>query len=124
MTDFLNGKVAVVTDVGSGNGWAIARRFAEHGVDIVIDDLQREPLEAVGRQTNSSRRRLTQTHDTTSAMAPTRLYSTISWRPTTTTVASMVNNTAILRETTFLEVDKEEFDIVLDVNLNGVFFGI
>ena len=47
----LEGKVAIVTGAGSGNGRAIALRFAEEGADIACADINaataRETAEAV-----------------------------------------------------------------------------
>jgi NAD(P)-dependent dehydrogenase (short-subunit alcohol dehydrogenase family) len=42
-----NGKVAVITGAASGIGEAIARRFDEAGFDLVLADIEAEPLERV-----------------------------------------------------------------------------
>ena len=45
MNEF-TGKVAVVTGAASGIGLALARRFAEEGMKVVLADIEAEPLEA------------------------------------------------------------------------------
>ena len=45
MNEF-SGKVAVVTGAASGIGLALARRFAEEGMKVVLADIEAEPLEA------------------------------------------------------------------------------
>src|SRR6185503_19037363 len=45
MNEF-TGKVAVVTGAASGIGLALARRFAEEGMKVVLADIEVEPLEA------------------------------------------------------------------------------
>ena len=45
MNEF-DGKVAVVTGAASGIGLALARRFAEEGMKVVLADIEAEPLEA------------------------------------------------------------------------------
>ena len=45
MNEF-TGKVAVVTGAASGIGLAFARRFAEEGMNVVLADIEAEPLEA------------------------------------------------------------------------------
>lgn len=49
MTEF-KGKVAVVTGCASGIGLALARRFAQEGMHVVLADIETEPLEAAARE--------------------------------------------------------------------------
>jgi NAD(P)-dependent dehydrogenase (short-subunit alcohol dehydrogenase family) len=58
MDDF-TGKVAVVTGAASGIGLALARRFASEGMQVVLADVEREPLdsaaEAIARDIGADR---------------------------------------------------------------------
>src|SRR3954468_4127963 len=49
----LNGKVAVVTGGASGLGRAMAQRFAEQGMKIVLADIEEERLAETARQFNA-----------------------------------------------------------------------
>ena len=52
MSTLLEDDVAVVTGGSSGNGRAIARRFAAEGADLVVADIQESPREGETRRTN------------------------------------------------------------------------
>ena len=43
----LQGKVAIVTGAGSGFGAAIARRFADEGASVVVNDIDPASAEQV-----------------------------------------------------------------------------
>jgi NAD(P)-dependent dehydrogenase (short-subunit alcohol dehydrogenase family) len=116
---------AVVTGGASGNGRAIALAFAEHGADVVVADVQREPRtggvptdERIQSETDVRARfvecDVSDRDDCQAAVAAADTFGGID---------VMVNNAGIIRETPFLEVTEEGFEEVLDVNLKGVFFG-
>ena len=125
MSKLLSGKTAVITGAASGNGREIARKFAEHGANVVIGDLRRKPREG-GTPTD----KLIETETASNALYqecdvsdPSDLEDLVASAEEYGGVDVMVNNAGILRETSFLDVDEDEFDTVIDVNLKGVFFG-
>jgi len=50
----LEGKLALVTGGGAGLGAAIARRFAQEGAQVIVNDVRREPAEAVAKEVGGS----------------------------------------------------------------------
>lgn len=48
-----DGKVVLVTGSGTGIGQAIAKKFAEHGANVILMGRRREPLEATAKELES-----------------------------------------------------------------------
>ena len=125
MSELLSDKTAVITGAMSGNGRAIARRFAEHGADIVVADIREQPREAsvpthelIESETDA---RATYVHcdvtdrdDLETAMDAADEFGGVD---------VMVNNAGIFRAEEFLSVSEAEFDQLMDINVKGVFFG-
>lgn len=121
----LEGAVAVVTGGSSGNGRSIAVAFAEQGAAaVIVADTRREPREG-GRPTDELvaeagargvfvRADVSRPGDVRAAVDAAEEFGGVT---------VMVNNAGILPVTPFLDVTEEEFDLGMDVNVKGVFFG-
>ncbi|APW97040.1 3-ketoacyl-ACP reductase [Halobiforma lacisalsi AJ5] len=125
MSPMLTDDVAVVTGGSSGNGRAIARRFAAEGADVVIADLQEEPREG-GTPTHELIPEETDAEATfvecdVSNVAD--LEAAVEAAEEFGGVTVMVNNAGIFHGEEFLEVDEEAFDRMMDINVKGVYFG-
>lgn len=125
MDPLLRNRTAVVTGGSSGIGRAIARRFAEHGADIVVADIRSEPREG-GEPTHE----LIETETAATARSvecdvrdPASLDDAVGAAETLGGVDIMVNNAGVYRQQPFLSVDEEEFDRTVSVNQKGVYFG-
>ncbi|MDP4948000.1 MAG: SDR family NAD(P)-dependent oxidoreductase, partial [Cyanobium sp. MAG_102] len=122
LSNFLKGKVAIVTGGNSGIGKAIVENLAELGAKVVIDyrshpeateELEREiggfGGSSFGVQADVSKlddlQRLVQ--------AAVEKYGRLD---------VMVNNAGVETRTSILNTTPDDFDKVLDVNLRGVFF--
>ena len=111
----LSGKVAIITGGGSGIGRAIAITLANNGVHVVIADLNGEKAESVAKDINGLGLQVDVTKENeveNMVTAALEQYGTID---------ILVNNAGILRPTRIDNITKEEWDLVLDVNLNGTF---
>ncbi len=116
----LEGKVAIVTGAAQGIGRAIAETLARHGADIAVADLDsgrsRETAEAVEKL---GRRALTvkvnvADWDDVKGMVDQVLKECHR-------VDILVNNAGITRDGLLLRMKEEDWNLVLQVNLNGTF---
>jgi len=108
----LKDKVAIVTGAGSGFGAGIARRFAEEGARVVVNDVdprgERTAREIGGRFVQG---------DVTNSADWARLV-----REAGPELAIVVNNAGWThRNKPYLEVSEEEFDRVYAVNVKSVY---
>lgn len=117
----LAGKVAIVTGAGSGFGEAIARRYAEEGAKVVVNDINGEAAKRVagsivqeGGQATPNKADVTVSAEV-KAMVQSALdaYGALD---------IVVNNAGYThRNQPMLEVDEETFDRVYAVNVKGIY---
>ncbi|MFB6120463.1 MAG: SDR family NAD(P)-dependent oxidoreductase [Halobacteriaceae archaeon] len=118
------GETAIVTGGSSGIGRAVARRFGEAGATVVVADVREAPKgegdptheviaddggEAVFVESDVSDR-----EDVETAVEAAREFGGVD---------VMVNNAGIHRGGLFLDSVEEDFEMLFDVNVKGVFHG-
>jgi NAD(P)-dependent dehydrogenase (short-subunit alcohol dehydrogenase family) len=117
----LAGKVALVTGGGSGIGRGICIRFAEEGADVAAADLNLQGAEETADEVrHMGRRALAVEADVTSRADCERIV-----RETVESMGKLdvfVANAGIGRAAAFLDVTEDDWNAVIDTNLNGVFF--
>ena len=125
-SELLAGKTAVVTGGASGSGRGIALQLPPHGADIVVADLQEEQrtpgtaptLEAVEDRTDSCSTfvecNVTDYDDVVGAVDAAEEFGDVD---------VMVNNAGIVHPVEFFDTTDEDFDALIDVNLEGAYFG-
>lgn len=120
MAGKLEGKVAVITGASRGMGLATAQLFVQEGARVVMTDVLAGEGEAAARAIGSSA--LFITHDVTDEA---------QWRAVGAAaeekfggVDILINNAGILLFKDVLDVTREEFQRVLDINVIGVFLGV
>jgi NAD(P)-dependent dehydrogenase (short-subunit alcohol dehydrogenase family) len=121
----LTGDAAVVTGAASGNGRAIARRFAEAGADVVVADVIEEPREG-GRPTAdliSAETDRSATFVECDVADRDDLATAVDAAEAFGGVDVMVNNAGVFGPEAFLETTEDEYDQLMDINAKGVFFG-
>jgi 3-oxoacyl-[acyl-carrier protein] reductase len=117
----LSHKVAIVTGSGRGIGQAIARKLAEVGADVVVNDIgEAEPLESVAAEIRAmNRQSLAVIADVSSPADVARLVET-----TTSTygrVDILVNNAGVTRDQLVMRMSDEDWDTVLNIDLKCAF---
>lgn len=117
----LTGKAAIVTGGAMGIGEAIALRLAEAGASVMIADINLEAASQVVEQINSGGGQAQAIYADARRVSDARKVT----RATVKAFGSLdilVNNAAIYPSSSALEMSKEMWDRVLNLNLRGVLF--
>jgi 3-oxoacyl-[acyl-carrier protein] reductase len=116
----LQGKTAIVTGAAQGIGRAIAENLAQAGADIAVADLDPErsletvgAIEKLGRKALNLKVNVADTNDT-KAMVEQVIKA---WGK----IDILVNNAGITRDGLLLRMKEEDWNLVLQINLNGTF---
>jgi 2-deoxy-D-gluconate 3-dehydrogenase len=116
----LDGKVAIVTGGNTGLGQAYAVALAKAGADLVIPthgrdwDETRKLIENEGRQVVFVQGDLTNKEDRKNIVKLTiQVYGKID---------ILVNNAGTIRRAPLLEYEEEDWNAVMDINLNTLYF--
>lgn len=117
----LKDKVAIITGAGRGIGRATAMRFAEEGAKVVIADMDGDVIDEVVAEINNI---------TADAAMPFKVNVTnrVSVQAMVDDTLEqfgridvLVNNAGIVRDAQLLKMTEDNFDLVLEINLKGVF---
>ena len=116
----LKDKVALITGAANGIGLATARQFADEGAIVVLADVQPEALERAQAELAARGARV-EAHrmdvaDRTQVDAVVQRVLQRHGR-----VDVLVNNAGITRDARLQKMTEVQFDLVIDVNLKGVF---
>jgi NAD(P)-dependent dehydrogenase (short-subunit alcohol dehydrogenase family) len=117
----LTGKVAVVTGAGRGLGYHFSLALAKYGADVVVCSRTGSELEKVAADVEQlGRRALIQRLDLThiKSIQPVIDHTVETFGR----IDVLVNNAGINRPQWALEVTEENWDLVMDTNLKGLFF--
>ena len=117
----LTGRVALVTGGGSGLGRQFALTLAEAGADVVVTGRRREPLEDTAAM-------ITDNYGRRAAIVEMDVTDTASVDAGVAAAADalgaphiVINNAGISREAFALQMSDEDYDAVIETNLNGVY---
>lgn len=117
----LSGKVALITGAARGIGKAVAIKFAEHGADVALTDLQlNEDTEKLEKELNAM-----------GIKAKIYASNAGNFENSQLTVDQiveefgridiLVNNAGITRDQLLMRMTEEQWDLVINVNLKSVF---
>lgn len=125
MVELLTDRTAVVTGGSSGIGRGIALALAEHGADVVVADLDRDPrgggipsVDLVAEETDASAAFVE-----CDVSEPADIERAVDAAEEVGGLDIMINNAGVLHRKSFFDVTEEDFDDLLNVNLRGTFFG-
>ncbi|WP_254273555.1 SDR family NAD(P)-dependent oxidoreductase [Haloarcula marina] len=125
MSDRFEGRSVLVTGAASGNGRAIARKFAEEGAAVTVSDIREEPrmggdpthvvIEEMGGDVQFVKCDVSKPDDLHAAVdAHVAEFGALD---------VMVNNAGIDRQMPILEAGPDDYELLMDINLRGVYFG-
>ncbi len=119
----LDGKNAIVTGSARGIGKAIAVKLAENGANVVIVDVNIEvaketskEIEAMGVKSMAMKVNVVNYNEVEEMIQKTKE----SWG----SVDILINNAGITKDNLLLRMTPEDFDLVISINLKGVFNGL
>lgn len=116
----LKDKVAIVTGAARGLGKGIAKKLAEEGAKVVIADMAgAEEAAAEINQEGGTASAFQVNVSKQSEMQALVQYAVDTYG----TLDIMVNNAGINRDGMLHKMSKENWDLVIDINLNGTFYG-
>lgn len=116
----LKSMVALVTGAGRGLGREIALALAKEGADIVVNDVDLKNAEEVAGEVISMGRRAVFSNASVSSREQVELmFKEI--REVFGRLDILVNNAGITRDGLLMTMQEEQWDLVMDVNLKGVF---
>ena len=122
MTDTteLEGKVAIVTGAGQGMGKDASMRLASSGARVVVNDVNAEAVEqTVADINNAGGEAIASAGSVTSKTDVDRMV--LAATDTYGGVNILVNSAGILRSTHVIDIEEDEWDLVIEVNLKGTY---
>ncbi len=119
----LNGKVAIITGAAMGMGASEAKLFAKEGAKVIATDVQLEPLNQVVKDINENGgEAVAIKHNVTSEEEwkfvieeAVKLYGKVD---------VLVNNAGVSSPKTIANMEMDEWNKILDINLNGCVIGM
>lgn len=113
-------RVILVTGSGSGIGEGIIKRFSENGAKVVVNDLEEQKVNRVVTEIKEfGGEAIGIVADITKKEQVDSMFSEIV--ETYGRIDILVNNAGIGRDKSIRKMTEEDWDIVLNVNLKGVF---
>lgn len=116
----LNGKVALITGAAQGIGKSIALTLARKGADIAVSDVNLEKAEETAKEIQGLGRKAIAIKGNVASVsdAEKMVEDTIAGLGK---IDILVNNAGITRDGLMLRMKEEDWDLVIDINLKGVF---
>lgn len=116
----IKGSVAIVTGSGRGIGKAIAKLFAEHGAKVVVSDIDAAVCEETAKEIEDAGGEVI--HFTCDITKMDQVQEMIDktvekWGR----IDHMINNAGITKDGLFIRMKPDQWNFVVDINLNGTY---
>ncbi|MBU0672216.1 MAG: 3-oxoacyl-[acyl-carrier-protein] reductase [Candidatus Margulisbacteria bacterium] len=111
----LKDKVALVTGAAQGIGKAIAATLAKAGAKVVVSDVNLELATQTAKEINGVPLKLNVADLVEAETSLKKIKEELG------NIDILVNNAGITKDTLFIRMKKEDWDLVLNINLSGVF---
>lgn len=115
----LNGQVAIITGGAQGIGEGICEVFCQAGATVALWDIRPSGQETAERIKASGGNIFFQSVDVTDRKAVDSAVQEII--DAHGKIDILINNAGVLRDRSFLKMEQEEWDTVINVNLNALF---
>lgn len=120
MRELLTGKVAIITGGGSGIGREACEVFAEEGAVVIVADASNKAAIATVKEIRSYGR-IAHAFEVDVTDPETIQYMVDAVMEEYGHIDILVNNAGITKDNRIINMTKDEWDEVIDVNLTGVF---
>lgn len=121
MGNRLENKIAMVTGAGRGIGQAIALAFAREGADLIVCDLSRDNLKETAEKIRALRRNaICAEADVSDSAAVKRMFAESVAEAGRLDI--LANNAGRTFHGKVAEMTDEDWDMILRINLNSVFY--
>ena len=112
--------MALVTGASRGIGRAIAHTLAAHGAAVVVNDVDAQGAEKVAKEISGfGGRALVMQADVSDALQVERIVNDVLTR--FGRIDILVNNAGVLKATKVEQISPQEWDMIMSVNVKGVF---
>ncbi len=120
MTAEMTGKAAIVTGAGQGMGRSVAQMLAARGASLVVNDINAGPAERTAAELRSAgASAIAAPGDVTSKADVDRMVAAALDEFGGAHI--LVNNAGILRPTHLIDIEEDEWDLVVDANLKSAY---
>ena len=117
----LKNKTALVTGSGRGIGFSIAEKLADCGANIILSDISNDLLEEASGKLRAKGVKVEAFQTDVSKLSDCEKLIENSLSKFDDKIDILVNNAGVTRDNLIIRMKEEDWDLVLNINLKGMF---